>query len=512
MLRLKNSGRLLCMAGIAGALLLGSPASKGLKAKASVEKQVETLISASPSVRRGHFGFQVADVETGEVLAAKGAREFFIPASNTKLFTTAAALVRLGPSYRFRTEVRAVGRWSAGQPVVTGLELVGGGDPNLSGRTLPYSSSVEATDPLAAINNLADQVMAAGIREVRGDVVSIDSRYPGDVYPDGWTIDDQLWSYGAPVSSLAVNDNSLSVTIRPTELGALADIEVSPEVGHFVVLNGVVTVPGGREHIEFARDLGSRELVIWGEIGETAQVRHEDLAVEDAGLFASQALREALRNRGIAVRGEARVVRRDLDTVPDPKRGWHENPASGAVVAQRLSAPLSQILQLINKISQNLHTEMVLREIGWVERGVGTLQAGVLERQIFLAEAGVTPDDSGFVLDDGSGLARQDLTTPESTVTLLRYMWRRPEREVWLATLPIGGVDGSLEHRLKGLAGAERVHAKTGSISHVNSLAGYIETRNHRWLAFSMVVNATTSRGGDVRDFLDKLCGIFLED
>jgi serine-type D-Ala-D-Ala carboxypeptidase/endopeptidase (penicillin-binding protein 4) len=500
------------MAAVAGVMLLGATGAKRAKARDTLDKKLEALLASTPSVQRGHFGFEVADADTGAVLAAQDARRFFIPASNTKLYTTAAALVRLGPNYRFRTEVRAVGRWAPGQPSVDGLELVGGGDPNLSGRALPYSNSVEATDPLAAINNLADQVVTDGIREVRGGVVSIDVRYPGDVYPDGWTIDDQLWAYGAPVSSLSVNDNSVSVTIRPTRTGELADIEVSPEVGHFVVLNDVLTTPGGREHIEFRRDLGSRELVIWGDIGESAQARHEDLAVEDAGLFAAQALRDALQNRGISVRGEAGVERRDLETVADPKQGWHENPASGPVVAQRSSAPLSQIIQLINKISQNLHAEMLLREIGWRVRGVGTQQAGRLEREAFLAGAGVEPDHTGFALDDGSGLARQDLTTPESTVTLLRFMWHRPERDVWLDSLPVGGVDGSLEHRLKGLAGAERIHAKTGSISHVNSLAGYIETRRHRWLAFSMMVNGTTSTNGDVRDFLDKLCGIFLEE
>jgi D-alanyl-D-alanine carboxypeptidase/D-alanyl-D-alanine-endopeptidase (penicillin-binding protein 4) len=134
----------------------------------------------------------------------------------------------------------------------------------------------------------------------------------------------------------------------------------------------------------------------------------------------------------------------------------------------------------------------------------------VEERTKFLQELGITPEKTGFLLEDGSGLARQDLTTPDSTVALLRGMWQRPEKDVWLASLPIGGVDGSLEHRFKGIPGAERIHAKTGSLSHVNALSGYIETRRHNWLAFSVMINATVDQQDNVRRFIDRLCALFL--
>ncbi len=142
---------------------------------------------------------------------------------------------------------------------------------------------------------------------------------------------------------------------------------------------------------------------------------------------------------------------------------------------------------------------------------MGTLEAGLKEREAFLQEIGITHDISGFAFADGSGLARQDLTTPDSTVALLQAMWQRPERDIWLQCLPIGGVDGSLEHRFRNIAGAQRVHAKTGSIAHVNALSGYIETQQHRWLAFSIMVNATAGHESAVRDFIDHLCAVFLE-
>jgi D-alanyl-D-alanine carboxypeptidase/D-alanyl-D-alanine-endopeptidase (penicillin-binding protein 4) len=123
---------------------------------------------------------------------------------------------------------------------------------------------------------------------------------------------------------------------------------------------------------------------------------------------------------------------------------------------------------------------------------------------------GISPDGTGFSFGDGSGLARQDLTTPDSTVALLQAMWQSPVRDAWLASLPVGGVDGSLQHRFHNMVGADHVHAKTGSFSHVSSLSGYIETQHHGWLAFSVMVNAAVGSDADVRKFLDSFCGIFL--
>ena len=136
---------------------------------------------------------------------------------------------------------------------------------------------------------------------------------------------------------------------------------------------------------------------------------------------------------------------------------------------------------------------------------------GLKEREAFLQEAGITREGTGFALADGSGLARHDLTTADSTVALLRYMWERPEREVWLRSLPIGSLDGSLQHRFRSIAGAQRIHAKTGSLAHVNALSGYIETRRHGWIAFSIMVNGTVGREAQVREFIDRLCSIFLD-
>lgn len=473
---------------------------KAEELSAHLARQIEALIATSPAIARGRIGFKFADADTGAVLVEHDASHFFTPASNAKLYTTALALVRLGPGYQFRTELRTGKSWHTGQDTVADLQLVGGGDPNLSGRALPYQVDAPEGDQLAALKQLADKVSDQGIRRVAGDVTGVAGRYGNEAYPDGWTLDDSIYSYGAPVSSLCLNDNSLAVILRPTELGELADVELRPGVSHFAIQNQVATNASEAAHVKISRPAGSNEIVLTGTIGQRVSQWREDVAVDNAALFTAEAFVDLLRERGIAVGGSARAQYER--TSPEA--------ATGTLLGEQLSHPLSEIVQIVNKVSQNLHAEILLREVALLRTGTGSQENGAKEREAFLNEAGISREGTGYAIDDGSGLARQDLTTPDSTVALLRWMWARPEREVWVNTLPIGGLDGSLQHRFRNVAGAGRVRAKTGLLSHVNTLSGYIETREHGSIAFSIMVNGTAGHDVDVRDFIDKLCAVFL--
>ena len=469
-------------------------------------EKITSLLNSHPVVQHGRFGYKFVNLESGEVLAAQNSSNFFTPASNTKLYTTAMALVRLGAGYTFRTEVRTLTAWSSGQTAVGDLLLIGGGDPNLSSRMLPYTADSPEVDPLLALKQMAGQIARAGIREIQGDVVGVDTRYPGDAYPDGWTLNDSIYSYGAPVSALTLNDNAAALILRPSQVGELANVETEPSLNGLIVLNQVVTGDSNSSHISFRRPPGSNEVVVWGTIGKSVDQWREDLGIPDPGLFAAEALTDLLRDRGITIRGEPRSEHRESNDVSSGPR-W----SSGTLVAIHESLPLSEAIRVVNKVSQNLHAEMLLREVAFCRTGVGTLENGTKEREAFLQEANVTREGTGFSLADGSGLARQDLTTPDSTIALLRYMWGRPEREVWLRSLPIGGLDGSLQHRFRQIAGSQRVHAKTGSLSHVTALSGYVETRQHGWIAFSIMVNGITRHEAQVREFVDQLCSVFLD-
>lgn len=492
--------------------LASTQAAWGQPAHGPFSRRVEGLVAATPLLQRGRIGYKVVDVETGELLAQQDSTKFFTPASNTKLYTTALAMVRLGPNYRFETELRTSGAWVPGQRRIRDLELIGGGDPNLSGRALPYVENSKPGDPFGPLEDLADKLVNAGIREIGGNVTGVATRYPGDRYPDGWTIDDAIYGYGAPVTSLAINDNAVSITLRPTETGELSEVQVQPTISDFIVLNEVVTSSSKATQIRISRAPGSNELVLWGTIGRGADAWRVDVAISDPALFAAEALIHVLRDRGVIVRGVARAQYRNLNDVEAPLRQNRRALAVETILAVHESAPLWEAIQVINKVSQNLHAEMLLREAAQVMRGAGTLAAGLEQRERFLEDIGITPAGTGFAFGDGSGLARQGLTTPDSTVALLRYMWIFSDRELWLQSLPIGGVDGTLADRFHNIRGAERVHAKTGEIRHVNALSGYIETRRNRWLAFSIMVNATTADDMDVQNFLDHFCATFIGD
>lgn len=483
----------------------------------SPQQELLAMISASPDLPHGHIGFEFIDAETGNVLVQLGAQEFFTPASNAKLYTTALAMVRLGVTYQFKTAVKTTATLAPGEAHVPNIVFVGGGDPNLSGRTLPFTQKTENLDPggepnqdpLFAVNKLADQVVGKGIEFIDGDIIGDDTRYPFEPYPDGWTFDDSIWYYGAPVSALCVNDNAIHLTIAPTEVNDLAAITIKPDVGEFVLLNQVTTEQSSQTRVSIARPPGSNELIVSGTLGKTAPVLQEDVAVSDPALFAAEAMRYALEQRGVAVRGEARAIHRDMKDVSDPLLASRlESTPAGTELAVLESAPISQVVQVVNKVSQNLHAEMLLREVAYATRSIGTLQAGREERQEFLTEAGLPA--AGFSFADGSGLARQDLTTPDSTVRLLRYMWGRPERDAWIESLPIGGIDGTLQHRFTSVDGANRVHAKTGSLSHVTAMSGYLQNASGRWIIFSMMANAEVNASSEVQSFFDSACGILL--
>jgi D-alanyl-D-alanine carboxypeptidase/D-alanyl-D-alanine-endopeptidase (penicillin-binding protein 4) len=459
--------------------------------------EIDALLKNWPVMQRSHFGLKVVDLQTGEVIAQRENADFFTPASNTKLYTTAFALSRLGTDYTFRTELRTSGAWRPGVAVIPDLQLIGSGDPNLSGRVIPYAANSQDGDPLSGIKDLASKLCEAGVNEINGDVTGEASRYGPDLYPDGWTLGDSVYGYGAPVSALTVNDGVISVSVQPGAVGELASVTTSPALDYFVILNEIETDASDEAEISVKRPAGSNEVILSGTIGTGAPQWTEDLAVNDPALFAAEGLIEELRWNGAVVRGA-------------PKGRYCCDAPVGTVLAAHESPSLGQAVRVVNKVSQNLHAEMLLREAGLVSNGSGTLESALSARQDFLQSIGIAPDQSGFAFADGSGLARQGLTTPDSTVALLRYMWQSPLHDVWLSSLPVGGVDGSLQHRFKNMAGADHVHAKTGSLSHVSSLSGYIETQKHGWLAFSIMVNDAVGQSADVHAFMDAFCGLFL--
>lgn len=495
----------------AAAVLALALAAASHAGAAELAARIRAAIANSPTSRGAFWGIRIVDLATGAAVFDLHGDRFFVPASNTKLFTTALALARLGPDFRYQTRVVAAAAPDA-SGAVRGLRLVGGGDPNLSARAIPYvhSGAPEAGDPLQAIEDLADQVAARGVLRVEGGITGDDTAYVHEPYPEGWAADDGIWEYGAAVSALAVNDNAFRLSIRPGErAGALARLSLSPALEFYAIDNRVRTTSGGERRIRIDRQPGSRQLRVWGTIPAGDAGENPLLGVSEPALYAALALRDALERHGIVVTGAPGVRHVFPEEVADLARGPAPGPEPGVELARRISPPLVEDLRITGKASQNLHAELTLRAVARARRGIGSRQAGGEEMRIFLEDAGIQKDLYNLV--DGSGLARLNLVTPAAVVRLLTYMWSSAAREDWVSLLPVAGEDGTLAYRFRGSPAAGRIRAKTGTLAHVSALSGYAERPGGERLAFAILVNNFHGSPLEIRGAMDRICSLMVE-
>jgi serine-type D-Ala-D-Ala carboxypeptidase/endopeptidase (penicillin-binding protein 4) len=477
------------------------PATSPAVATLRFADRTERLLQTAP-VDKGEWGLLVVDAMTGETLYEKNADKYFVPASNMKLLSTALALDKLGPEYRFRTTVETNGKLSTKGKLTGDLILVGRGDPNLSNRKYPFDTKEEFDGPPEKVlAELADSVVARGVKEISGDIVGDDSYFPRERYPDGWEIDDMVWEYGAAISALVVDDNTATLLLTPGQrAGDVVTAEMQPHIEEFVVQNQVVTVASKEKpDLRLTRDPGSNTVVISGTLPAGSEPRKSVLAIQEPAQHAAALLARLLVERGVKWRGQ---IRAQHD--PDPAE------ASRTVLAEHFSIRLGDSIKLVNKISQNLHAEVLLRAAARQDGRWNDSENLLQFPKAFYAKVGIAPDD--VVQSDGSGLSRHDLVTPRAFVELLEYAQKQPWFPEFYASLPVSGTDGTLNERMKDTAITGRVHAKTGSVSHVRTLSGYAETPGGRKLIFSFLSNNEFGKNHEVHDALDGLCLAMLEE
>ncbi|HKD01793.1 MAG TPA: D-alanyl-D-alanine carboxypeptidase/D-alanyl-D-alanine-endopeptidase [Terriglobales bacterium] len=486
-------------------------------------KSIESLLS-QPDLARGFWGIEVVSLRSGKTLYALNADKLFTPASNTKLFTTAAALALIGPQYTFQTTVETSGTLDKHGRLTGDLVLVGRGDPNLSGRELPYSLHTERNDhPMQVLEQLADALVQKGVKYIDGDIVADDSYFAFERYGEGWSQDDLVWADGAPVSALTINDNVIFVNVLPADRpGDRAFVSTSPFADYYHIDNRIITTPAGTTRdIHINREPGSTVLTLWGNMPLDDAGANEALAIEDPAEFAAALFRQLLEKRGIAVYGQRRARHAELASLPTvavtaiaPSRGGDE-PArvmqpKPLVLASYQSKPLVEDLRVINKVSQNLHAEILLRLLGREKGSAGTVEGGLEVLAGFLNKVGIPRDE--YVFYDGSGLSRQNLVTPDAVIRLLRYANLQPWAKRFRETLPLAGVDGSLAGRFKNPAEQGRVYAKTGSLGGVKTLSGYAVTDRGEQIAFSILSNNSNVSTKRVTDTIDGIVEDILAD
>lgn len=477
-------------AGLAACRPLPPASPRPLPFPGSLAAAIDAVVDAPP-LHRAQWGIHVVDAATGDVVYARDPERLFIPASNAKLVTAAAALARLGPEYRYRTPLY-VARGPA-DSVAAALLVRGAGDPSMSERFFPGSYAV--------LDSLADSLAAAGVRHIAGPIVIDGSRFDAERVRASWEVGDLVEPYAPPAGPFGVEDATVRIAVWPGRTpGDPARVETLPLPGLVEIENRVLTGPeGGPASIAFAHRADGTTLVVGGTVppGEGAVVR--TVAVPDAADHAARALRAALERRGIAASGEVLVLR-------DSAAVWALAGAGAAgpvvPVAAWHSPPLGEIVREMNKESHNWIAEQLARTLGAELAGVGSWSAGLEAARRFLIDD-VAVDSTAFLLRDGSGLSVQNLLTPATVTALLAHVRRASWGEAFLASLPISGTDGTLEARLGGVAG--RVRAKTGTLTNVNSLSGFAWTAGGRELVFSILTNASGRPGAEVREAIDRI-------
>lgn len=517
-----------------------------------LEQQVRTIVSES-AVRRAHWGVAVAGLDGSHVLSID-ADQLFQPASTAKLFTSAAAMALIGAESTVTTKLIGRGVFPAPTELRGDLVLLGSGDANLSGRTLPYVAPQQRPkppagvrpapelDPLHHLATMADSVAATGLKVVTGDVLGDDTLFPWEPYAEGWELDDLVWGYGAPVSALSVADNQLRLSILPgAHAGQPAEVELAQAVPFYVVEAQVTTGPPGAKSggVQVERAPGSRVLRAFGQIAADAGPDVEEVALADPAEYAAMALKSMLEARGIEVRGHALAMHRypveersflaqvrepvtgmlpdtPYNRVPDvPGKAACDVPSrpvgqrsrefcsAGKLLAQHTSTSLAEDVVFANKTSQNLHAELLLHRLGLAVLGDGSTAAGARVVRQFLVNAGL--DKDAFVFYDGSGLSTHDLVTPQATIQMLAYAARQPWFPQWKASLPIGGVDGTLASRFTHEPLKGHVTAKTGTLGEARALAGYLQCASGRTVLFAIMDSAHQPGFSADRDAMDRI-------
>jgi D-alanyl-D-alanine carboxypeptidase/D-alanyl-D-alanine-endopeptidase (penicillin-binding protein 4) len=506
------------------AVLLVARAAWGAPPK-PLQERISSVLSA-PDLARGFWGVEITSLSTGQTLYALNPDKLFTPASNTKLFTTAAALALIGPDYKFRTTVETAGTLDRYGRLNGDLLLVGHGDPNLSGRELPYDLRTQRNDhPIQALETLADALVQKGVKYVDGDIVADDSYFAFERYGEGWSQDDLVWADGAPVSALTINDNVVFVNILPADRpGEKAFVSVTPFADYYRLDNRIITTPAGTGRKFFVnREPGSTVLTLWGSMPLDDLGANEALAIEDPAEYAAALFRQLLSRRGIVVYGRQRTKHTELATLSTfsvtaiaPSRGGNDGQArplkadQPIVLASYESKPMVDDVRVVNKVSQNLHAEILLRLLGRERGTAGTIEGGLEVLRGFLTQAAI-PNDQ-YVFYDGSGLSRQNLATPHAIVQLLRYASTQLWGPAFKSTLPISGIDGSLSDRLTAPRLQSRVFGKTGSLGGVKALSGYAATDSGETVVFSILSNNSNLPPKRITDTIDQLVQAIVED
>lgn len=469
-----------------------------------LRQQLQASLQASASPQ-AFWGIQVNSRHGGTPWFSTNASALMVPASNTKLFTAALSLDRLGAEYRFTTTLRVDHKPDREGLLKGDLMVIGSGDPSFCARF--HGGKTEASfDPLV------NAVKMAGIRRIQGNLVCDESAFQGPPYGSGWGWDDLSASYGAATSALSSEDNSLQLIFKPgAQPGSDVTAEISPTTSE-IKLNSSVTTGATNSKISLtvSRLPGESTIHVLGSIPAGATRVIEDASVPHPALWFGERFRAALSRQNIEVTGQIQVITStDRQRFPLDERRWKE-------IARVPSVPTGDLVREMMKQSQNLYAQLLLLAVGMESErcpkddedsqgSTTTEKSGLRALPSLLKSLNIPPEE--VVLEEGSGLSRKNLVTPRALTRLLEVMPDHRWGSVWMSSFPVGGQDGTLLNRFKKPLTQGNVRAKTGSLRYSGALSGYMTNAVGEPLVFAILVNhyLPGRPGSSARDEIDAL-------
>jgi D-alanyl-D-alanine carboxypeptidase/D-alanyl-D-alanine-endopeptidase (penicillin-binding protein 4) len=473
MLRIKEIALslLVLVLGRPSAVAAQTPAVAGNICPGELGAQVDAIANR-PEFSRSRWGILIQPLSSTATLYSRDAQKYFIPASNVKLLTTAAALQKLGADFRIKTSVYSGENGS--------LYVAGRGDPSITE---------------AQLQSLAQQLKRRGVDRVN-ELIGDDSYFQGSAVNPNWEWEDAQAGYGAPINSLIFNQNAIELLLSPQDLGQPLKVTFAePKLANqWQIQNNSVTVAQNEsEFIEVGREFDRPAIRVSGQLKVGAESESAYVAVVNPANNFLQHFQQVLAAEGIPVKqalvaSGSRNFNQELATVESP--------------------PLAELVRETNRESNNLYAEVLLRLLGKVpgkkpQQQEDTGEIGLKELKTALTQLGVNPNS--YILVDGSGLSRHNLISPEALVQTLRFMANSPAASIYRQSLPIAGESGTLKNRLNSTPNRVILQAKTGTLSGVSALSGYIEVPDYEPLVFSIIVNQSGLSAASMRSATDEI-------
>ncbi len=442
----------------------------------ALQSQIRFILSRS-ELQRGQVGVKIVPLNSNRSLYDQDSEKYFMPASNMKSYTVAAALERLSPNFRFTTSVYAPTMPDSSGTLKGNLTIYGRGD-------VSFSTAFYDGDYYKGSDALAEKIVQSGIKRIEGDLIGDDSYFNGNPTPFTWEWDDMQWTYGAEISALNINNNSVDLSVKPSSVGSLCNVLLLPASPVFKVQNTCITSANGTQRdLKVTKKLDQNILEISGSMPANDKTYTGYIAVSRPAEMFIALLRQSLEKKGVMITGRNSLINPKVKTL---------SQTAPVEIAKIESVPLSIIAQKTMKPSQNMFTETLLWTLGEqfgdktkpnlssAERGIGVVSS-------FLTQAGIASD--AVKQYDGSGLSRHNLITPNSAVQLFTFMAKSRYAQAWNDSLTIGSVDGTLKNRFKNTKAASNVRGKTGTIDQVSALSGYVTTAAGEKVVFSIIIN-----------------------